>query len=517
MRARLLWLLCFLFVSSAAWAQSANQKTADEYLNAWDIVGGRPLIERLMAEDPEDGFNLYLMGHLLLLEGKYAEAADHLSRSVAKQASPMAAHLREIAANTAEATKDYVEHRTADGYFILRHEKGIDQILVPYAEEALGRAWRELTRIFEFEPEKPIRIEFYPTVDVLGQVSPLTVQEIRTSGTIALCKYNRLMVTSPRDLVYGYDWLDTVAHEFIHLLISKKSRNRVPIWLHEGLAKYYEVKWKTEANPYLDRHSEAFLAKAISGDSLIAFEAMSPSMAKLPSQEATATAFAQVWTVMAFLNEKRGKDVAAELVAKMRDGKTDRQAVAEVSGIPWDRFEKSWKQFLKNQGYRPMDADFQTRLLFKGKDTEADELASIKIDRAREYVWLGDRMRLRDRWLAAVKEYRKATLHVGDRSPLVQGKLGLALLRTKRFEEAATELQKPLADNPRHVVLHVYLGQALARLSKWIEARVHLEEALTINPFDPDVHEALAEVYEQLGERDKAALERRFHQLIHQR
>jgi tetratricopeptide (TPR) repeat protein len=244
---------------------------------------------------------------------------------------------------------------------------------------------------------------------------------------------------------------------------------------------------------------------------------MSPSMAKLPSQEATATAFAQVWTVMAFLNEKRGKDVAAELVAKMRDGKTDRQAVAEVSGIPWDRFEKSWKQFLKGQGYRPMDADFQTRLLFKGKDTEADELASIKIDRAREYVWLGDRMRLRNRWLAAVKEYRKATLHVGDKSPLVQGKLGLALLRTQRYDEAADELKKPLADNPRHVVLHVYLGQALAKLSKWLEARVHLEEALTINPFDPDVHEALAEVYEQLGEREKADLERRFHRLIHQR
>lgn len=519
---RALWVVfwvCLGVVAGAGtvFAQSTAQREADEHLNAWDIVGGRPLIEKLLADGPDDAFNLYLMGHLLLLEGRYGEAAEHLERSVAKSPSPIAAHLREIAANTHEATRDYVETRTKDGFFIIRHEKGIDQILVPYAEEALGRAWRELTRIFEFEPEKPIRIEFYPTVDVLGSVSPLTVQEIRTSGTIALCKYNRLMVTSPRDLVYGYDWLDTVAHEFIHLLISKKSRNKVPIWLHEGLAKYYEVKWKAEAEPSLDRHSEAFLAKALAGDSLIAFEAMSPSMAKLPSQEATATAFAQVWTVMAFLNEKRGKDVAAELVAKMRDGKTDRQAVAEVSGIPWDRFEKSWKQFLKGQGYRPMDADFQTRLLFKGKDTEADELASIKIDRAREFVWLGDRMRLRNRWLAAVKEYRKATFHVGDKSPLVQGKLGLALLRTQRYDEAADELKRPLADNPRHVVLHVYLGQALAKLSKWLEARVHLEEALTINPFDPDVHEALAEVYEQLGEREKAELERRFHRLIHQR
>lgn len=510
----LLALVALATSASSALAVSPQQREADEALNAWDVPTAREMIERLNAEDPADATNLYLTGHLLLLEGQYKEAADYLAQAATKQPEPMVLHLKEIALNTMEATKGYVHHRTADGAFLISHAPGIDQILVPYAEEAIGRAWRELTRIFEFTPELPIRIELYPTVDVLGQVSPLTVAEIRTSGTIALCKYNRLMVTSPRDLVYGYDWLDTIAHELIHLLITKKSKNQVPIWLHEGLAKYYEVKWKAEAKPALDRHSEAFLAKAIGKDSLISFEAMSPSMAKLPSQEATATAFAEVWTVIAFLNERRGRDVAAELVEMMAEGKSDREAVAAVSGIPWDRFEKSWRAFLKAQGYRPMDADFQTRLLFKGKDTEADELAAIKIDRAREYVWLGDRMRLRNRWEAAVKEYTKATHHVGDRSPLVQGKLGFALLRAGRYEDAASELMKPLEDNPRHVVLHVYLGEALAKLGRPAEARVHLEEALTINPFDPDVHETLAEVYEALGEHEKAAEERRFHKLI---
>jgi tetratricopeptide (TPR) repeat protein len=507
-------LFALLMTSGAALAISPEQREADDALNAWDAVGARAMIEQLNAEDPNDATNLYLTGHLLLLESRYREAGDYLAQAALKQPEPLIVHLKQIALATAEATKDYVEHRTADGAFIIAHAPGIDQILLPYAEEALGRAWRELTRIFDYTPDPPIRIEIYPTVDVLGQVSPLTVAEIRTSGTIALCKYNRLMITSPRDLVYGYDWIDTIAHELIHLLITKKSKNRVPIWLHEGLAKYYEVKWKAAAEPKLDRHSEAFLAKALEKDQLISFEAMSPSMAKLPSQEATATAFAEVWTVVAFLNQRRGKDIAAELVALMGQGKSDREAVAAVSGIAWERFEKSWRTFLKGQGYRPMDADFQTRLLFKGKDTEADELAAIKIDRAREYVWLGDRMRLRERWGAAIKEYGKATTHVGDRSPLVQGKLGFALLKAGRFADAASELIKPLADNPRHVVLHVYLGQALLKLGRPAEARVHLEDALTINPFDPDVHEALAMVYEALGERDKAREERRFHELL---
>jgi predicted Zn-dependent protease len=123
-------------------------------------------------------------------------------------------------------------------------------------------------------------------------------------------------------------------------------------------------------------------------------------------------------------------------------------------------------------------------------------------------------MRLRKRWGAAIKEYTKATTHVGDRSPLVQGKLGYALLKAGRYADAVTELEKPLADNPRHVVLRVYLGEALLKLGRPDEAKAHLEEAITINPFDPDVHEALALVYEAVGDRERADEERRFHKLI---
>ncbi len=492
-----------------------DQVRADEALEAWDLGEARGLVGRLNSDDSADAFNVYLTGKLALMEGRYGDALEKFEAAQSKAPSPIFAHYIEIAKNTRDETKGYVQHTTAGGHFIISTLPGVDEVLVPYAEDALERAYRELTRIFDYVPEGPVRVEIYPTVDVLGAVSPLTVAEIRTSGTIALCKYNRLMVTSPRDLVYGYDWLDTLSHEFIHLLITKKSRNQVPIWIHEGLAKYYEVKWRPEVQPALDRHSEGFLAKAIAGDSLISFEAMSPSMAKLPSQEATATAFAEVWTVIAFLNARKNGDSAAELVKLIGDGHSDRDAVAKVANIGWDRFEKAWKQYLQQQGFRALDAAYEQRLLFKGKDTQADELSSIKIERAREFVWLGDRLRLKKRWVAAAKEYEKAKEHVGDKSPLVQGKYGYALLKAGRVAEAASELARPIADYPRYVVLRVYLGDALAKLERWAEARAELEEALTMNPFDPDLHRLLAEVYEHLGERAKAEVERKADRLTH--
>ena len=48
-------------------------------------------------------------------------------------------------------------------------------------------------------------------------------------------------------LTTGYDWLDTVSHEYVHLVVSRKSRNTVPIWMHEGLAKYLESRWRGPA------------------------------------------------------------------------------------------------------------------------------------------------------------------------------------------------------------------------------------------------------------------------------
>jgi tetratricopeptide (TPR) repeat protein len=506
-------ILIVISLGANAHAESAEQRAAEDALASWDIPEAEQIVARLNAGAPGDAKNLFLTGHLHLMKGDYQQAVDYLGQSVHASADPLAAHYFALAKATLEETSGYTRHLTADGNFLISYPPGVDAVLVPYAEDTMARAWKALTKILDYTPERPVRIEIYPTVDVLGAVSPLTVAEIRTSGTIALCKYNRLMITSPRDLVYGYDWLDTLAHEFIHLLITKKSHNNVPIWLHEGLAKYYEVKWR-DVPPTLDRQSEALLAQAITDDKLITFEEMSPSMAKLPSQEATATAFAEVYTVIEFLNKRHGSDVAAPLVAAMGSGESDREAVSKVAGMPFDRFGRSWKAFLKQQGYRPRDLAYDQRLLFKGKHSEQDELAELKVDKAKELVWLGDQLRLKKRWKAASKEYRRATEFVGELSPLVQGKLGLALLRTGALEQAAAELLKPIALYPRHVVLQVYLGEALVKMGRYEEAREHLEEALTINPFDPDVHGNLAIVYDQLGEHDRAAAERKAHQLV---
>ena len=101
-----------------------------------------------------------------------------------------------------------------------------------------------------------IAVEIYPDARGLARATGLTIRQIETSGTIAVCKYHRLMIISPLAAANGYSWADTLAHEFIHLVISKKSRNKVPIWLH-GLAKYYESSWRTKPGQALSASSKS--------------------------------------------------------------------------------------------------------------------------------------------------------------------------------------------------------------------------------------------------------------------
>ena len=117
--------------------------------------------------------------------------------------------------------------------------------------------------------------------------------QIRTSGTVAVCKFNKLILLSPKALLKGYDWQDTAAHEYTHLVLTRRSRNEAPIWLQEGLAKWFEDDWRGGDEP-LSPVSAALVKDAVQKGALVTFDEMHPSLAKLPSQERAALAYAEV-------------------------------------------------------------------------------------------------------------------------------------------------------------------------------------------------------------------------------
>ena len=256
------------------------------------------------------------------------------------------------------------------------------------------------------------------------------------------------------------------------------------------------------------------MARAIADKELISFEAMSPSMAKLPSQDATTLAFAEVFSAIEFLAKSTGDEVPKRLVTLLGQGLSDREAVSKVSGLSWSRFEASWKSFIRSRGYRLQRDGYRDRLLFRGQNSEADELALLKEREARQFTWLGDQLRVRKRHRAAWKEYAKASKISKSASPIVQAKLGFSLLAIGKAKKALEAMEKVAATYPSYVLLQLYLGRAYTMLGEFERARKHLEQGIYLNPFDPDIHGLLAQVYQELGEPTLAARERTIHNAL---
>ena len=84
------------------------------------------------------------------------------------------------------------------------------------------------------------------------------------------------MIVSPRALVAGYPWLDTLTHEYTHYVVTRISHNTVPIWLHEGIAKFEERRWRGPSGGGLTPAMEHLLATGIAHKQLITFERDAP-------------------------------------------------------------------------------------------------------------------------------------------------------------------------------------------------------------------------------------------------
>ncbi|HVR00845.1 MAG TPA: hypothetical protein VMT47_01825, partial [Polyangia bacterium] len=253
---------------------AALARTAEKQLDEWRFADGRARVAELVRVAPEAPQTLYVKGYEQFLEGDYADAVHDLEASLAagpRDASAVnARELRALAAEARDAIKDHKEERF--GHFIVRYP-AVDGVLLPYAREALEAAYRALHDDLGFEAELPIRIELYRSPSDLAAVSSLTVAEVARTGTIALCKWARLMVTSPRALATGYPWLDTINHELVHYAVSSLTRDRAPVWLQEGLAKFLERRWHEPAGGRIPPAMEHMLAKALRTGKLISFEA----------------------------------------------------------------------------------------------------------------------------------------------------------------------------------------------------------------------------------------------------
>ena len=462
---------------------------AFELIRAWRVEEARPIVAELVQEAPEDPRIQAVAGQLDLHLGDYEEAVAYFTAAREGGAPPGLLVDARAAEQAKVATEGYVEHLFP--HFVIRHPPGKDAMIVPFAEDALDEARARIGELLGYKPQERVVVELYPTAKTLAAVSALTPEDIETSGTIALCRWNRLMATTPRAVVFGYAWRDTLAHELAHLIIGGASKNTAPIWLHEGLAKYVETAWRAEPGMGVSVEQQRKLRDAAKKKTLITFEQMHPSMAKLPSQEAASLAFTEVFTFVEFLVAEKGWPGIRALLRAMADGADVSEGLEAVYGAPLPELERRWKRTLprrpirRSADGRPIKGDRRLRL--KGAaDTPDDELEGLG-PLARRYARAADLLFARGRFRAAQLELEKAFDE--SRSPLVSAKLATLALANEDLERAEAAARRSIEERPGLAGPNVTLAEILLRQGKTEAMWLPLERAIDVNPFDPRIHE----------------------------
>jgi len=496
----LLLLACLLLAPVQARAEAPplpeNLILGQRLLEDWQVTKAEGVAGDLVRHYPDSGDAQFLKARVEFFKGNYGFAGKLLERIDGK-----AAEVKEMKA-LVEATRKAAEPLIAreSEHFIFRFVDGADRVLLPFAEEVMERSYQRLGDLFGYKPEEKVLIEFYPGRESLAQISPLTINDIITSGTVALCKYNRIMMITPASLLRGYNWMDTLSHEYIHYLLTKKSHNNVPLWLHEGIAKHFEAYWREGGG--MEPVMESILAGGLKHNYLIGLDAMMPSFAKLKTAEDVQLAYAQVATMAGYMQEQQGPGIFARLLDDLARGGEFAATLERQIGMPLAEFQEAWKSAMLEKDLKEIPGIQALTPRFKEPGTDEGpqkEYTEVGAKRSQDLTFLGDILKSRNLLEAAILEYKKAHTETGTRSPVLFNKIGGAYLLVKEYDHAETAFKATLADYPNFHTTLTNLGELYYETGRYDSARNYFEQAVRINPFNPFVHQRLILIYSKLG------------------
>jgi tetratricopeptide (TPR) repeat protein len=489
-------------------------KVAEVHLDKWQVKEASQIADKAieLASNPNDKSRaLYLKSQVEFYKGNYNEAVRYGKEAYTLYRGKEISDFLDYASKVAKTGEKFKEVKTE--HFIIRYIHPKDSILPVYAQKTLEKAYYEIGSDLGTYPSDPVIVEIYPDPESFAIASTLSQKDIATTGVVGICKFNRLMVISPRLLPQGYMWLDALAHEYTHYLVFLKSENTVPVWLHEGIAKFEEKRWREKKRQVLSPFYETLLARALKENSLVPIEKMHPSFGKLESAYEAQLAFAQVGTIIDFIVRKWGSGALLNLLESLREKNDYRSAIKQVTKMDFPDFYKSWTGDLRRRkltekipGLKVKELKFEED---KGKSGDkGHDLGDLSNAQARDYTTLGDMLKDRGRLKAAAYEYDKA-LNFDPVSPIILNRLASTQSALGEYEKAEELLTRSVKFYPEFVDTYNNLGGIYLKKENLKKAEESYQSAISINPFDPEPHIALISIYEKLGLSDSAESERR--------
>jgi tetratricopeptide (TPR) repeat protein len=307
--------------------------------------------ERLLHElSPGSNGLPLLRARFALYRGDCDEARALLASVIAQEAPAVRelSQLSEGCARVVSGSKIVVDE--ARGIWV-RIQDDADESWVALIFDVAARA-RDITGLkLGITLPRPLRIELVLDHASLSALTGLPLEAAETTGTVAVARWGRVSMLSPRSFARGYPWQDTLAHEITHLLVTAATYDNAPLWLQEALAKHFEMAWRP-ARPLDDSSSQHELTRrAWQQGRAVGIENLGSSIALLPSPESARIAYAEVYDFLDFILKNSGWQTLRLLLHDLRVLGPERVdgALLSATGYTQQAWSRRWRAALSSE------------------------------------------------------------------------------------------------------------------------------------------------------------------------
>jgi hypothetical protein len=333
----------------AALFGAGDLRALSDAITEIDLARAQKLAAGIDSQTPQF---LVERGRMLLYLGDCVGSAAVFSNPAATE-SKDGAQLAQYARTCA--------HATAAGFVVEDKERGIwlrlqddaDRVFAPFVFQVAALARDRIGAELGVDLPRPLRIDMVRDLFSLSAVTGLPLENAETTGTLAVARFGRIIILSPQATRTGYHWEDTLAHELTHLLVTRATRDRAPLWLQEGIAKREETRWR-EPRPFDPKDwAEDTAARALRHGRQVGIDKLGPSIAMLPTPEAASTAYAEVQAFMGYFIREQGEGALRLLFTDLKGLPVDdpNSALRSVTGYDLPAWNLRWQKSLFDSAF----------------------------------------------------------------------------------------------------------------------------------------------------------------------
>jgi tetratricopeptide (TPR) repeat protein len=509
-----------------AWAYRA----VIAHLNS-NAAGETAAREKALARWPGDPHIDHLIGRKLSQDYRFKEGAAYQRRSLEKDKGYLPAKAQlcqdllrlgeeaegwklaaevyaidgyDVVAHNLISLRDHLaKFRTlaADGFLLRMDEKEAD-LYGTRALTLLRRARQTLGKKYDVKLDKTVTVEIFPRNQ---DFAVRTFGMPGADGYLGVCFGPVITANSPASQGKNpSNWEAVLWHELCHTVTLRKTNNKMPRWLSEGISVYEETRensgWGRWMNP---KYREMIL-----GDEFIPLSRLSSAF--LSPKSALHVQFAYFASALAveFYIDKYGFDSLKGVLDDLGAGVSANESLARHAGGSLVKLDREFAEFARDRAKSvATDATWEKFELPEGADSAT---VGAWLKEHPKNFWAMQRLSLRlikeqkwDEAESALQNFRQLYPEYigGDNAYEL---LAVVYQKTRKTIEESAVLEELAKRDADATEAHERLIELYETSGNWSAAARHARNWLAVNPLTPAPHRALAKAAEHEKERSEA-------------